>query len=330
MPRKKSLALLEQVRGKAHKSYSQAKKILAPNKYLNDQFDKLDKLTEAYIDIERQIGDYYWSERTKRKDDIIDALRASTIEPYSNDKLYRAVGYKFSQDPLCTLGSIKVVGGRFNFGEFDEAIQSFHALYLADSPQTALFEKYPDKSTYTQEEVNALNLISISENERNKFYGLNITESYSNYRISIQLENIIDIRTDKSLQKFLDVINDIPFPEYLNIELKKFDQSPRTSVQTIKQIRDTLYDVNWRLMPSFHNRPSNSQWFGHYCRLAGIQAIIYSSTKCSGYNLAVFPDNLQNSQNSYIKIADEIKYISRNRREMHFKNYSEFKNCEKL
>ncbi|MBC6415356.1 MAG: hypothetical protein GDA46_03080 [Bdellovibrionales bacterium] len=66
----------------------------------------------------------------------------------------------------------------------------------------------------------------------------------------------------------------------------------------------------WRKYPSIYNIPSISQIFGQLVRNAGIEAIVYKSTKKSKTDLCMtlFPENFKHSD-SYIKLEDCPKGI---------------------
>ena len=84
----------------------------------------------------------------------------------------------------------------------------------------------------------------------------------------------------------------------------------RESVQNVVQLKKSIYNKDWRVDPNIHEIPSTSQVFGQLAKEAGIEAILYKSTKHSrtGLCIAVFPENLKNSE-SYIKLEDCPKAI---------------------
>jgi hypothetical protein len=52
--------------------------------------------------------------------------------------------------------------------------------------------------------------------------------------------------------------------------------------------------------------PSNSQIFGELVCQAGIQGIIYRSTKTTGVCLAVFPNNLAAAPSAYVELVPPV------------------------
>ncbi|MFQ5545819.1 MAG: RES family NAD+ phosphorylase, partial [Acidiferrobacterales bacterium] len=85
---------------------------------------------------------------------------------------------------------------------------------------------------------------------------------------------------------------------------------PSKIVKSVKEMYANLLDPKWRLRPMQYDVPSNSQIFGEVICEAGIQGIIYPSTKASGECLAVFPSNLV-VPDAYIEVVppvpDELK-----------------------
>lgn len=64
------------------------------------------------------------------------------------------------------------------------------------------------------------------------------------------------------------------------------------TIQTPKELHKSLFEVHYQQWITWLDIPSNSQWFGHYVKQAGIEAIIYPSLRYNCYNLAVYPENL--------------------------------------
>ncbi len=67
-------------------------------------------------------------------------------------------------------------------------------------------------------------------------------------------------------------------------------------------LHDFLMEERWRLQPMHYDIASNPQIFGELLCQAGIQGIVYPSTKASGVCLAVFPTNLT-APDVYVEIV---------------------------
>lgn len=72
------------------------------------------------------------------------------------------------------------------------------------------------------------------------------------------------------------------------------------------------------------DQPSNSQWFGHYAKLTGIQSIVYPSCRnTSGYNVVVFTENFENTD-SVAEITDEVSFIDSVRKRIDSTNFHHY------
>lgn len=92
--------------------------------------------------------DYYWSayselakQRSDHWEEIRESLLSEVIDDYRFNKRFRAVKWRYSNHPLCTVGSLKdPVGGRFNIGDMNPnlvLVPKFSALYIAQDKETA-------------------------------------------------------------------------------------------------------------------------------------------------------------------------------------------------
>lgn len=314
------LKVLDKIRGSAVKKKQEFKKKYFPTLFLNEEIEILDKNLEKYIQLQKLYCEYFHHQRLLRKNAITDIINECLIDEFESNTLWRVVTHEFSQDPLCTVGSImKPPGGRFNFGRGLEAYEKFHCLYLGDSVQTCLSEKFHEDETYNGETISR------------DFLSLNIDKSHSSYKIKCTLENVIDLRDDKFMKKFLSSIEDIPDPVDLNITSKFYGWRKQTSIKTLNKLRDSLLDPNYTHSGMTYGLPSNSQWLGYYFYQHNIQAVIYPSVRnTTGYNIAVFVDNLHDSNSSYVQLSDEIKFITPDRRIINKSNIENFKKPEKL
>ncbi len=79
--------------------------------------------------------------------------------------------------------------------------------------------------------------------------------------------------------------------------------APRTA-KTIDDLYASLLQRNWREIPSTFDIPANSQIFGQLVRDAGIDGIIYPSTKTGKDCLVLVPENFLGGD-AYIQLDDE-------------------------
>ena len=291
-----------------------------PEQYIEAYLTRLEKFDKARLDFENLYQSYLSQEREKRLDKIIDALSSSARMVY-NDTCVRVVSGHYGDDPLCTYGSL-VDSGRFNFGSTGSFYSQFDCHYIANNFETAFQEKYH----YSNEELHG-SVLSPSGMAL-----LEAPESFNSTRIEVSLSNCLDLRNPNSLNSFFDVIAEIIPSDGLQWEWKKWCQKykqvyqPLITVQEIETLFFSIYDPNFKQYESYLDIPSNSQWLGHYARLAGIQAIIYLSVRNeTGYNLAVFPTNLKETD-SYLKLTDDLPYVDHSRRQMISEN-CEFFRC---
>ncbi|MBX3022239.1 MAG: RES family NAD+ phosphorylase [Bdellovibrionales bacterium] len=88
----------------------------------------------------------------------------------------------------------------------------------------------------------------------------------------------------------------------------------------------SIFEQNFTQWQTLTNVPSNSQWLGFYAFLAGIQAIIYPSIRNpEGYNLAVYPENLRETD-SFVELSPALEHVSADNVRMDAKTYSFFAN----
>ena len=130
------------------------------------------------------------------------------------------------------------------------------------------------------------------------------------FKISGSIYSALDITKKGALDKFLETIKKIKPSKALQKRAEKLNLKKSQSIQNITQLKTELYDTNWRKYPNIYNILSPSQIFGRLVRNAGIEAIVYKSTKKSkaGLCMAVFPENFKHSD-SYIKLEDCPKGI---------------------
>jgi hypothetical protein len=238
---------------------------------------------------------YYAQKRSEMLSDLSESLLNECIQCPVHD-WQRVVSYQYSLNPLSTQGSIKnPFGGRFNIGNIEPTIfPPFGALYLAEDRDTGIKEKYGFPPSSTKQ--SGLTLFDINLTKK---------ESQAIVVVSGNINVVLDLSTPKSLEKFFQHIKKIKSPKHLVQVAKKLKiEHQLTTIQTFKQLYQTVFDENWRYHASLCNVPANSQTVGQIAYESGIEGILYPSTKDGKKCLAVFPRNFQN-KDSYLGINPE-------------------------
>ncbi|MDE0119137.1 MAG: RES domain-containing protein [Bdellovibrionales bacterium] len=241
--------------------------------------------------------DYYWGEyselakqRLDHWEEIKKSLLSEAIDDYRLKKRFRAVKWRYSNHPLCTVGSLKdPVGGRFNIGNMNpDLVPRFSALYIAQ-----------DKETAEQE------LLLPKGHPKLSPFDFSLTDSSSISIVAVQgiLDTVFDIRGDTKLKGIIKILSQFKFSP----ALKKLGSSlkiDRKIVKTRKQMYDSISEIKWRNKPMDFDVPSNSQIFGQMVRAAGISGILYKSNITQKECLVIFPTNFKNSS-SFIELIDK-------------------------
>ena len=130
------------------------------------------------------------------------------------------------------------------------------------------------------------------------------------FRVNGYIHSLLDLTAKGSLNKFVKTIKQIKLSKSLQNRAEKLGLKKRHSLQSITELKNSIYDINWRRSPNIFNIPALPQIFGQLTKDAGIEAIVYKSTKKSrqGLCMAVFPENFKNSE-SYITLEDCPKSI---------------------
>ena len=227
---------------------------------------------------------YYYNEREKIKEEIIFSLNDKTTA-YSLKDWFRLTRTKYAIHPLNCKGSVEdATGGRFNIGSIKkDRFPTFPALYIGNEKETCIKEVYSGMEHFFSSK-----------------------KSDSLFRISGHIYSMLDITKKGSLNRFIKTIKQITLSKQLQNRLKKLNiNTERTSIQSMKQFEKIIYNKNWKIYPNIHDIPAPSQVLGQLAKEAGIEAILYKSTKKLRTELCmvVFPENFKNSD-SYIKLED--------------------------
>ncbi len=255
----------------------------------------LEKLNRQQCEVWGELQRYLADEREKKIVHLTDALWNSCIPVFDLSLGSRIVDTDYGDHPLCSVGSIKKPpGGRFNFGPISSFYSEFQSLYIASDYETAFNEKFPLGSpgcALTPEEL-----------------ALARPGSFTHHRVNCSLRNVLDLRTSDSLKLFAAQISSIQIPDHIVTKGLELGLGRIYAVSDADSLRENLLDPNFRQWAFTLDQPSNSQWFGHYTRKAGIEAVLFPSVRSdTGYNLAIYPENLGPA--SKVGLADPAPYL---------------------
>lgn len=111
--------------------------------------------------------------------------------------------------------------------------------------------------------------------------------NFSHFIIDGSLTTVLDLTKQESLSDFFDLISHIVLPAYYIKRAAKIKIPPMRPVKTLKELRDTLFREDWRLMPMQLDVPANSQVLGQIAYAAGIEGILFPSVK-TGKKILLF------------------------------------------
>jgi RES domain-containing protein len=242
--------------------------------------------------------EFFYDLQTKRllNYDKLKSAIAENSKPYKKNTLWRIVRSKWQDTPLSTIGSTKHIGGRFNYGDGinPEQFQKFNALYLGESIETAFFEAFQ----ITKKDYDS------GKTKRLEFESQKIS-SYSCLKIECNLTNVLRVKSKNFLKEFYKEVKKIKTSEDVKNmwrENKEILNKPNTT-KSSTELLGTILDPNWRSTPMLYDIPANSQVLGSIASHAGVEGILYPSTKGKEKCLVVFPRNL--GEGSFIKLVDE-------------------------
>ena len=259
-------------------------------------FDELRQNTQQrkkYTDFLWKEYSYYENKRSELSSEIKNSLM-DVAYSNSNESYFRIVEKSYSDNPLSMVGSQKQLGGRFNFGEIDPSrFPVFPCLYIAYDHKTAKAEKFSSSKERIGLSFRRENLSTTSA-------------SYTLFKVSYELEFIIDVMDKNSLKNFINIIGKIQPSSSLKKLGKSLGISDRKSIKNFDVFQTGIKDKNWRFTPRIYKVPSVSQTFGHIVKMAGIQGIFYKSQHTPKNCLAIFPENFNNHQKGHVKLMNEV------------------------
>lgn len=190
-----------------------------------------------------------------------------------------------------------LAGGRFNVGDLNPSqFPPFPALYLAIDKDTAIQELLSQKIEPRQKsELTPLDL------------ALTDPTSIAIFSSSGSLGSIINLkeRTEK-LQPFVDLMKNFDISNALKETAKRIGLPEPELIRTVPKLIDSLLAPNWREWPMQFDVPWSSQIFGQLVAEAGIEGILYLSKFTDKGCLAVFPQNFDDSLESFVQLNGEL------------------------
>ena len=246
----------------------------------------------AETDEEYEVRLYHHLEglRFAKYEALLESLRGTKSVRKDLSGWVRIVDFLYSLKPLSPKGSLKQ-GGRFNIGnDIDKAsAKPFPALYLAENHQIAYCEKFGAPITGSR--------FSGAD------FSLRSPTSHSSLVVQGTLQNVFDLRSHKSLTKFVRHIRHFTLSKELIQMAKELQIEERALISQPKELLTSLMDPDWRFRPAQYGLPANSQLFGRMLADAGFDGVIYKSTKGEGYCIAAFPEAFADLS-SFVELRD--------------------------
>lgn len=266
---------------------------IGPGELLLEYFS--DKELIGWRSRAKDLQDYHYlwffeleSQRAVNHQKLLDALRTVPGTTVDLDGWGRAIEYKWSGTPLSCVGSLKWLGGRFNYGvDIDHArFAPFPALYLAQDAETGFREmnglvRGSDRAGLTAEEL-----------------ALCTKSGITWVAVKGTVHNVFDLTRVANLKAFANVLNTFKISRSIRDTEEKLRAVPLRLVKTPSELHRSFMAENWRELPSMFSTPANSQLFGQLLTQAGFEGVLFSSTITKRLNLAVFPRQLENSASS--------------------------------
>ena len=234
--------------------------------------------------------------RQRNEARLLEALRSQALPSLSFEGWSRIFDYRYGLHPLSVAGSLKGEGGRFNIGAdlSPGAFTPFPALYIAEDYEAAFRERFAAPSTPKSEGLSVQEL------------ALRAPGSFTQVRLRGMAETVIDVGNLEALKLFAGVLREFPIPKDVRRLARTLGlHPPPWLVRSPTTLQRQLLHPNWRMLPLQFDLPSNSQIFGRIALAAGINGILYPSTRQVAKRcLALFPQNWAGS-NSFVEVTDE-------------------------
>jgi RES domain-containing protein len=235
----------------------------------------LDQLSaELFFSLERH--------RNRYSGELIDAVRAAASGPRSFSDWSRLVDYQYTNQPLSMAGSLKGDGGRFNIGAAlnPATYTPFPALYAAEDFATAFRERFAIEQQQSSGGLTAGEL------------ALRRESSFSQVALNINVEAVLDVGDLASLKAVAGILGRIQMPASVGKLARRLGLKAPWLVRSATGLQQQLLHSNWRANPVQYGLPANPQIFGRLCVAAGVQGILYPSTRHAGRQcIALYPQN---------------------------------------
>ena len=251
------------------------------------------KLNQAYIKYQWDFYSELAYQRSLIQDQLIASLQVSAIAGYRFDAWQRVTRWKYSGHPFSSVGSLVSWGGRFNLGQEispSGTLKTFQALYLAQSQATAQVEGLGSGISNSPLSIEEIALANKS--------------SFACVSVSGALDRVIDLTDKVTLVKFAKLISKFKVPQSILESAAQLNIAPPTLIKSPGPLLKSFLNESWRKEPAQFDIPANPQIFGQLVYLAGIDGIIYPSSKTGEKCLAVFPSNFD-GRNSFLRLDDE-------------------------
>ena len=233
---------------------------------------------------EFQIRIFYHFEalRATKRQELLDALQHVAPVDQNINGWARVVTYQYSLMPLSSRGSITGIGGRFNYGQDLDVttLPLFNALYIASDVDTAYCEYFG------KQRVNGLSGFELS---------LQDEDSFSTFMLEGQVVNLFDLTNTKNLNPFIDIAKNFVLESELKAMATELHIELPCQNCTASELKDYFMSSNWRYLPVQFGIPFYSQVFGELLKTAGFDGVLYPSDKGDGQCIAIFVENLENS-----------------------------------
>jgi len=231
------------------------------------------------------------AQRATRHKDLVSAVRRNFRTNFEFNNWSRVVDFMYVLEPLSSLGSLLWLGGRFNFGKrLDPSrFPPFPAFYIGSDLETALREKFGVPVTTGSTGLSREELANFQK------------DSFSSVSLSGRLQSIFDLTDKRNLKEFVEIIQDFKIPRELRTLARKLGIKSVSVIKTQKKLLDSLLMSDWRRIPAVFDIPANSQIFGKLLLDAGIEGVLFPSSKGLGICVAIFPQNLDGSS-SFVEL----------------------------
>lgn len=192
-------------------------------------------------------------------------------------------------------------------------------MYLASDSSTAFLEAHGLDANVSNDGISGAELA--------------VAGNFTHFKIEGKLTNILDLTNPDSLLNFYNHIKGIKLPFYYTKKASELKTNAMLPVKSLKELLNTIFAENWRLMPMQFDTPSNSQILGQIASAAGLEGILYSSVKTNKNSLVLYPQNFSVSE-AFIEIKGRVAETVNNKRidRLTYKNYlpDEFYNVDKV